>query len=301
MKKLLVCLFTVVLCLCCFSSCNDSYEDGVFFSDDMLSRAKLVGIPRPDALDKSVLKNGEALYLNLTTAEYGQYVTELVSYLLSNEGIYYLGYSVGGYLLAEIVPYDKIAPITDSYNAADDVHEIFFSLTDELDNNGFLHEPVKILIKRSSGKLEHNDFAYNTEIRILSGTFVNAEWDLCGAEHTYDEGTEYKIPGSESVITKYACVHCGSTRMSDFIGDMKYYNITIEDNDVDHYIIDRDKEAISGVIVSLKAHKLIDAELKFIANGTEIIPRETEDGYLRYEFIMPCADVLINVEVVGGQ
>ena len=79
---------------------------------------------------------------------------------------------------------------------------------------------------------------------------------------------------------------------------MKSYKVTIEDTAADHYILDRRDSVISGVIVGFRTQKLIDADLKFTANGTEILPREGEDGTWIYEFIMPCENVVIITEIV---
>ena len=300
MKKALIVL-TLFLCLLVLVSCDDSYKSGEFFSDEFLSENGLMGIPVPPKIEDSVIKNENCLYLNLTKAEHEQYVSELISFLRNREDIYYLGYSVGGYLLGEMIPYDKIAPITDSYNASDGVEEIFFSLNSELGNNNFLKDPIKILIKRESGKLKYNDFTYNTEICILSGTLINAEWDLCGAEHTYDEGIEYKIPGGDDTVTEYTCINCGSTRFSKFIGDMKTYNVTIEDTDADGWILDRHRQCISGVVRSTTVEKPVGKAIRLTVNGTEILPRETEDGKLSYDFIMPCCDIVIVAEFVEAE
>ena len=299
MKKItlvFVLALCLILCLCCLVSC-DSYKSNEFFSDEFLSEKGLKGIPVPPKIDNSVLENENSLYLNLTKAEYTGYVEELVQYLCAAEDIRYLGYSVGGYLLAEMFPYDKIAPITDAYDASSEEHEIFFSLDGELGKDDFLKSPIKILIKRESGKLKYNDFAYNTKISILSGSFVRAEWDLCGAEHTYD-GIEYKIPGGDDTVTEYTCVNCGSTKLSKFIGDLKTYNVIITDTDADGWILDRNKQCISGVLKRVTVEKPVGKVIKFVVNGTEILPRETEDGKLSYDFIMPCCDVVIDTEFV---
>ena len=297
MKKILIVL-ALLLCLCTLVSCEDSYKSGEFYTDEFLSQNGLTGIPVPPKIENSVIKNESYLYLNLTKEEYGQYVREIVSYLRQKEDIHYLGYSVGGYLLAEIVPYDKIAPFTDSYDVSLDEHEMFFSLEDELGSDDQLKDPIKILISRESGNLKYNNFAYNTEICILTGTFINAKWDLCGAEHTYDDGVEYKIPGGDDTLTEYTCINCGSTKFSKFIGDMKTYSVTIVDTDADGWILDRNKNCISGVIRTTTVEKHIDKAIKITVNGTEILPRETEDGKLSYDFIMPCSDVVIIAEFV---
>ena len=244
MKKLLALVLTAFLCLWCLASCQGSYSANEFFSEDLLSEYKLADMPVPPHMDNSVMRADKFLYLNLTKSEYEQYVNDLLEYLRTKEDIYYLGYSIGQWLLAEMMPYHEIAPITDSYNTSDDSHDIFFSIENSLGNNDFLGTPIKIRIVRSSGKLNFNDYEYNTLICIYDGYSAAASWNLCGAEHTYDEGVEYKIAGSDGTITEYTCVICGSTKISDFIGDMKFYKITIED--IDNCLIDHPTEGISG-------------------------------------------------------
>ena len=302
MRKLLALILISALCVCCLVSCGISYTKNEFFSDEFLTQNKLTDMPLPPRLEDSVYGSnsllGSILYLNLTSEEYEQYVEDLLNYLRAKEDIYYLGYSVGSGLLAEMLPYNEIAPITDSYDIKDDEHRFFFSTVDGLGNQNMLDTPVEIGIIREMGKLKFDDYEYNTQIILCDGYLASAMWNLCGAEHTYDEGIEYKIAGSDGMITEYTCVHCGSTKASDFIGDMRSYKITIEDTEADHYIIDRCDSAISGVIVGFKTQKIIDADLKFTVNGTEIYPRETDDDKWIYEFIMPCADVTVVTEVV---
>jgi hypothetical protein len=48
----------------------------------------------------------------------------------------------------------------------------------------------------------------------------------------------------------------------------------------------------------MMAEKIDGTELKFIVNGTEIPPRDSEDReWWIYEFIMPCEDVVIFIEL----
>lgn len=300
MKKLLALMLTVVLCLCCLASCGVSYERNEFFSDELLSESKLTDMPVPPHVDNSVIQYGNILYLNLTQDEYEQYVGDLLEYLRERNDIYYLGYSVG-FHYNNLFRADVIAPIKDDYDISLDKHDFFFSTEDRLTGRSgdLLASPVNVSIIYEYGQLTHNGFEYNTRIFIYNGIQAHADYDVCGAEHTYDEGIEYKIAGSERTITEYTCVHCGSTKSSDFIGDMKYYKVTIEDTDADHYIIDRCDSAISGVIVGFKTQRIIDADLKFVVNGTEIYPRETDDGKWIYEFVMPCEDIVITTEIVG--
>ena len=299
MKKFLPLLLSVVLCLLALASCESSYTENAFFSEDLLSESKLTDMPIPAGIENSVNQYGNTLYLNLTDDEYEQYVSRLLEYLKAKKDIYYLGYSVGSGLWAEMIPYDRVAPITNSYSAKNNKHKIFFSTDDKLSNSDFLSEPVKITIIREEGKLSFNDFEYNTRIYLYNGYAAKSQWDRCGAEHTYDDGIEYKIPGSEQTIIEYTCIFCGYDHFSRFIGDMNTYSITIEDTDADHYLVHRQYSYISGLVVEMMAEKIDGAELKYIVNGTEIIPRDSDDGkWWIYEFIMPCSDVVIYTELV---
>ena len=296
MKKLFFILFVTLIFL--LSACNNSYQDNQFFSVDFLNQNKLTNMPEPPGVDNSIIQYGTSLHLNLSNEEYLKYVEDLLAYFHLKDDIYYLGYSVGSALMAEMFPYNEIAPLTETYKTSLDNHDFFFSKNDELDDKNFLIEPVEIEIRRDFEKLKYNNYEYNTQICISEGSAATAQWNICGAEHIYGEGVEYKIPGSTNTIFEYLCIHCGNSKLLDFIGDMKSYNIIIEDTNADHYIINRRDSAISGVIIGIKTQKLIDADIKFIINGTEIKPHETEDDKWSYDFIMPCCDIVITTEIV---
>lgn len=299
MKKF-VFIFLCLISLFGLTACNASYEENKFFSEEVLSQAKLNDIPVPANIENSVIQYGNKLYLKLTDDEYVQYIASVLNYLKTKEDIYYLGYSVGSGLVGEMFPYNEIAPLTENYKETLDNHHFYFSKEDKLDDDNFLSEPVEIDIKRVNAELTYKKFQYNTQIIINEGHLAQAQWNICGATHTYNEGKEYKVPGSNNTVTEYTCIHCGSTEMSDFIGDMKMYNIIIEDTNADQYIIKKSDSVPSGVIVSIVTQKLIDADIKFIVNGTEIKPNETEDDKWSYDFIMPCCDVVITTELITG-
>lgn len=258
-------------------------------------------MPVPPNTDNSVIKNGNVLYLRLDRAEYEQYVSDLVKYLRERNDIYYLGYAVD-FHYNNLFRASVIAPIKDGYDVSLDKHELIFSIEDRLNGRteDLLASPVEISIIYEYGQLRYKGFEYNTRICIYSGIQANAEYDVCAAEHTYDEGIEYKIAGSDETITEYTCVHCGSTELSDFIGDMKIYSITIEDTDAARYILDRPEEGVSGTIYRITVHKPLNSRLKFVVNGTEISPRETNYDKLIYEFVMPCEDIVITTEYVSS-
>ena len=299
MKKF-VFIFLCLISLFGLTACNASYEEKKFFSEEVLSQAKLNDIPVPANIENSVIQYGNKLYLKLTDDEYVQYIASVLNYLKTKEDIYYLGYSVGSGLVSEMFPYNEIAPLTENYKETLDNHHFFFSKENGIDDKNFLSAPVEIDIKRVNAELTYKKFQYNTQIIINEGHLAQAQWNICGATHTYNEGKEYKVPGSNNTVTEYTCIHCGSTEMSDFIGDMKMYNIIIEDTNADQYIIKKSDSVPSGVIVSIVTQKLIDADIKFIVNGTEIKPNETEDDKWSYDFIMPCCDVVITTELITG-
>ena len=299
MKKITF-IFLFLVGLVCLTACNASYEENKFFSEEVLSQAKLNDVPVPANIENSVIQYGNKLYLKLTDDEYVQYIASVLNYLKTKEDIYYLGYSVGSGLWGEIVPYNEIAPLTETYQATLDNHDFFFSKDNAVDDDNFLSQPVEIDIRRVNAELTYKKFQYNTQIIINEGSSARTQWNICGATHTYDNGIEYKIPGSNNTITEYTCIHCGSTQMSDFIGDMKLYNIIIEDTNADHYIIKKSDSVPSGVVVRIITQKLIDADIKFMVNGTEIKPNETEDDKWSYDFIMPCCDVVITTELITG-
>ena len=302
MKKILALCISLFLCICCCSSCRPSYSKGEFFSDEFLSTVGLADMPIPPNLDKSMIQQGKALYLGLTNSEYEEYVTSLLEYLRSKEDIFHLGFSVGRYLDGEIFPYNVIAPLTDDYNCSEINHSLFFSVADGFRGRGGnrLTSPVHISIRYEYGELTYEGYEYNTVIAISDGLSAEAEWNICGAEHTYDDGKEYIIPGSRKTVVEYKCIFCEQKKLSDFIGDSKTYNITIEDTYASRYLRNVPDNSISGVIVSIRANKPSDADLKFIVNGTEIEAYEPYNGILFYEFIMPCSDVVITTEIISN-
>jgi len=302
MKKILCFAIVIALFSLCFTACRSSYEENVFFSEEMLTENKLENMPVPPHLDDSVMENGNVLYLRLDKNEYEKYVSELLSYLRDRKDIYYLGYSVD-FHYNNLFRADVIAPIKDDYDVSLKKHDFFFSLEDRLTGRteDLLASPVNVGIIYEYGQLEYKGFEYNTRIFIYNGIRANADYDTCAAEHTYDDGIEYQIPGRDDTVFEYTCLYCGSTDLSDFIGDMKIYTVTIEDTDADHYIIDRPTEIVSGVLYKMNVHKLDDAYVKIIINGTEIEPYAVSfDGrYLMYGFIMPCSDIVISTELVN--
>ena len=300
MKRMVLCVLIILICIGCLVSCN-SITKNEFFSNELLERNFLLDMPLPPGMDNSRLQFGTVLYFNISNTEYERYVEELLEYLREKESVYYLGYSVGQYLLAEMMPYDVIAPITEEYVTSAEKHDIFFSLEEGFtgQNEKFLVSPVQISVHREEGTLGKEKFEYNTWMAIYDDFRANAEWNPCGAKHTFDNGVEYKIAGSTKTIVEYACVLCGATEWSDYVGDLNTYDITIVDTDYDYYLYTRPNEGISGTLVTINAMKIEDKNFRVTANGTELLPIDTEyDDMVRYQFIMPSKDVTIMTEII---
>ena len=301
MKKLLVCLLATMLCLCNLTSCEaykEAYKENVFFSNSLLKRANLEDMPVPPGADSDAVRDGNTLYLNLTEQEYKQYVFRMLEYLQAKKDIYYLGYSYGDFYSQWLLN-TPIYPLTTPYvYGGGNDHSFFFSNENNLAYADHLINPIEIEIERKTGQLSFKNYEYNTLIRVKTVAFATASWSQCGAGHTYDEGVEYPIAGSDKTVPVYSCIHCSAVNYPDFTNDMEDYPITIKDTDAKQYLTENLGGAPSGAIISVGARKPTDSDLKFIANGTEILPREGEDGLWIYEFIMPCEDVVITTEIV---
>ena len=303
MKRLLSAILLLVIILCGFTACNNTTKNE-FFSEETLAQAHLSDIPIPPGIDNSVLQLEKVLYLRITIGEYEKYVSDVLTYLREREDIFYLGYSVGEGLKAEMFPYNIIAPIKDDYDIKADEHKFIFSPQSSLseNDNRSLINPVKITIKREGGIFKkYDNFIYNTAISIRTGSTTAAEWDPCEAEHTYDEGIEYIIPGDTNTITIQTCTLCGSTHYSDFIGDSTFYNVHYDFTTGCPYIINRYERHVSGILFEVQVRKPTDGDILFKVNNIEISPLREENSILIYPFIMPCNDITITVEVIRNQ
>ncbi len=306
MKKIFICLVVFIFLLTAIScAAPRNYEEDVFFSDKLLEQHCLSGLPVPDVRN-SRLSGGE-LYLNISSDEYFSYVRDTVAYLKSRDDIFYLSFVYHTALIAEIVPYDVCAPIDDGYSYHEDHHTFVFSMNDKLDNSGSIErviiDPLRITIERcqSEKKLPRTDFSYNTVIKLSSDTVKRAQFSQCEVEHTYGDGVPYVIPGGNRAVLVSHCIHCGYESMSDFISDSKFYDINVVSGihliksptvSVAH------ASCISGLKVEYVLRAVTDCELVMRVNGERIYPHSSDDSGVYFGFIMPCADVTVQIEAV---
>ena len=307
MKKWLMYILTICMSMLCLSSCKriPEREKEVFFSEETLTAASLTDMPVPN-LNGAVLEDGETLYCTLTYAEYRNYMKVLLDYLFAREDIYYLSYPVGSGLDL-IFTYDKVVPLKPEYDVTQkNKNEFVFSTSDTLAGNDGqrLIDPVHIGVVRhdTSVQLEHSKDTYNTCIYIIMDEmFAGARYDPCELEHTYDEGEVYLVPGSEETCTISHCVHCGSKKITPFIGDMNgAYKVNVAAGSRIYFMNSSiQTEYYPGLLYELYTVAPYE-NIVVTVNGTEIPATVVErNGFERnrYAFIMPNADIEVVVTV----
>lgn len=303
MRKPCVILLLLTLIITCLTACRSEQKNfGSFYSEEFLAEKYLLDIPVPGNLSDSVLTSDKTFYINMTDGEYQKYVLDVLSYLHGREDVYYLGSPVSFALEAEMFPYDIIAPIEEFCEIYTDDYTFVFSREGDLGgcDNMRLVDEIRIEITRSSYTVQDGfqKLEYNTGI-LITGTHSASQWSPCFLEHTYDEGKGYVTPGTEQKVTIYTCVNCGHTERDGFTGDKKMYSITVPETGGWHHLRNVPESVPSGVLVQIYSSKLIDVDLKVTVNGAEILCREAGDQWC-YEFIMPCEDVVITSEIIGG-
>lgn len=302
MKKVLLLILAVTLSLIPLSACT-KHDDvkGAFFSESYLSQMSLDSLPVPK-LDGAMLRDGEILYLNLTSAEYTSYAKEIADYLLESDGIYDPCYKVSQNNLM-LIPLDYIcSPIDASYKPDDENISIFFSTSADLDTEtGKMIAPMRINLIRETAKIGGKE--YNCKMTIDPDVVLNVIIDQCYFGHTYgDDYEEIIVPATNapSTIKKYTCIYCNSETYTDFIGDYNLYPITVSKGA--DYITKRiSDEGVSGAYYEIITSKYMDADITVTVNGIKIPKSEGDDGETWYfAFIMPCESVDIKVTLNDG-
>ena len=88
MKKLVALCLTVVLCLCCLTSCGSAHKENKWFSEKKLTECLVGDLPK---IEKDYVNhNDEDIYVSFTNKEREAYVAEVFEYLKS-QNFKYLG------------------------------------------------------------------------------------------------------------------------------------------------------------------------------------------------------------------
>ena len=166
MKKYLAILILIPIFLLvgCDLLTEDEVESG-FFDNDYLAECKLLGLPVPDTED--IKHDDNTVYCNLTSDKFESYVSEVVSFLISKDDIYFKGYhyetgNPGGIFF---LPEYRFAPLTIDANYST---WFAFSLTEQLnDDDEFNYSywnGITVKIEQKEGKI--GSYSYNTVIVI---------------------------------------------------------------------------------------------------------------------------------------
>lgn len=299
MKKLLLWSLALLMALSLLG-CMPNYPADTFFSDELLAESGLADLPVPK-IENSRL-DGKSLCLNLTEAEYEAYVAELVAYLRGREDVHHLSFYVSRYLMGEIAPVDVCAPLPEDYDCSANLHEFVFSYTAELSENQMMHDPVRITVIRDVRELFRGNFTYNTEILLQPSALAAAEVDPCAAQHSYDEGTAYPVPGLDRSITVYQCIHCGRTQQSEYLDSRKSYAVTVEKGR--NYILSNnwnvtvawDIDSLhAGGRLEITVRRATEGSTAMLVNGESIPVLREDENTQTFGLIMPESDVTIEI------
>lgn len=282
--------------------CVPNYPADTFYGAELLAECNLSDLPVPE-LENSRL-HGDRLCLNLTQEEYEAYVAELVAYLRGREDVYNLCYRYSSTLMFGAFRLDYCAPLPDDYDHTDDRHEFVFTYTAEL-NDERMTDPVRITIIRGNWGLFRSNFTYNTAVILDLDSIIPAEVDPCAGEHTYDEGEVYPVPGLDRSVTIYRCIHCGGKTQSDYpVDSRKSYAVTVTEGR--NHIWGNNWSYLPWDISSMYAGQTIEittfipeeGTMQLLVNGENIPALRMQDDKVTFGFIMPEADVEIQLWIV---
>ena len=304
MKKLLIFSLILILALPLFG-CVPEWPKDTFYRADILAECDLSDLPMPK-LENSRL-GGEYLYCNLTQEEYETYVAELLAYLRGREDIHHLSYQHSRHLIAEMWPIDVCVPLPEDYDHTGDQNRFAFTYTEALGDDNRITDPIRISVIRQTDTLFRQDFTYNTIIQLQPTSSIPAELDYCAGEHTYDEGIAYPVPGLDRSITIRKCIHCGDKTQSEYIGseNRKLYAVTVTEGRA-HILRNNWNQVESWNIDSLYAGQILEittpipenGTMQMLVNGENIPVLYTEGNTQTFGFIMPEADVEIQIRII---
>lgn len=300
MKKILISALSLVallsVCACLLCACEGQNDlRGEFFAEEYLDGMGVRTLPSP-SLDSSVLRDGKTLYLNLSDEEYVAYYAKLIKYLRARTDIYNLS-RIEHSTYVMIIPTGYIcSPIGDGFVPSCESVNLMFSLTEELGENGELESPICISLTRKSGTHTYSGFSYNCYMTVSHSNVGSVVLDRCYYDHTYEEVDEYRVPSGSGMqfIKYYTCIYCGASNFSEFIGDMKYYKVSV-DRGSEYIVRALPEEYISGIRMDVCVSKLHN-DLVLLVNGMHIDGHASDtDSLWHYTFVMPCNDITISI------
>ena len=267
MKKLLALCLTVVLCLCCLTSCSSAHKENKWFSEEKLTKCLVGDLP---TIEKDYVNhNDEDLYVSFTDSEFESYAKSVYDYLLSQE-YQYLGTrgEQKGTLAGTFTTY-YFEPATEFSEFYVYGSYKFVYSDGTLDEDGDLIFCIVSIYDYETKTLEYGtkNFAYNTIITL-----------------------DYK---SEAPMG-------GFYVLNDHTGSV--FSINYESDRTAEFLMDgfAPTKAKPGDTVVLRTHPIMDADLAFYANGVKLTQTHADSDFWEYIFTMPNEDVLITHEITDG-
>ena len=187
MKKIIAIVLLFAMCLTFMTSCDilagafliwagtqesSMTAENEFFDSEYLASCLLSDMPVPNV--EGSFRTETKLHLNMTDEEFDAYAKQVFDYLWAKEDAYFKGYEVDSGLAGGIffAPEDRYAPLLEDYDLESDAHRFIFSTTEFLNEgdeyNIHYWNYVVIRITRVDGRLEKEDFSYNTTIQITN-------------------------------------------------------------------------------------------------------------------------------------
>jgi hypothetical protein len=288
-----------------------NYLRDSFFSEEWLTNCHIEDMPVPKLENSRLVSplygSGDWLYYgNLTREEFDAYVLTLVDYLKTRQDIFFPSYYYDHRLELGIAPVDIFTAFGETYDASKDFHRFAFSANNTLDR-GNITDPFVIEVTWEEATLDVLDFSYNTTVKICDWYSDRIGYDPCAAAHHFDEGRAYPVPGLDRQVTVRSCIHCGHQAFSEYIGseNRELYAVTVTEGRA-HILRNNWNQVQSWDIDSLYAGQILEiatpipenGTMQMLVNGESIPVLYTEGNTQTFGFIMPEADVEIQIRII---
>lgn len=309
MKKLLVCLLVLGLCLVGFKDCfsPDPWEEDktrdTFFGEAYLAERGIADFPVPK-IENSYFDDEKAvLYLNLTREEYDAYVRTVVDYLRQKEEFKTKGYhcsnGVFGLLLIPLTIY-QLAPLDDEYIPYEKDAVLFGFSTEETEKGvkqADIKKPRFVSLEWKPTTPKNSAFSYTVEMKFPD--YPHAEYLICYNGHQYDKEIVYPVAGKGLFVSLRTCTNCGYKLWSNYYGNGDINARTVAVREGQEFLVTEPyRTEYTGDVVEIQTIIPESGDFKVTANGTEIPKVKVDDGSWTYAFIMPYENVDVIIEAV---
>ena len=317
MRRILTLILLILCTSALLSSCflfrdPTPWEEGkqkdTPFSDELITGMGLDEMPMPSIENSYLSSDGSVLYCNMTREEYLAYVQSVVDFLRASEELYNpghrFGYTYRGVFLL-LYRIDEFAPLTDAYDVDADSHRFIYAVDSEVEYGYEYGELVSerfISVDWCPTTPKNSEFSYTVKIKL--DLYGGHTYHFCYYEHDVVSRATYPVPGSDKQITLFDCRRCGWNDRTEYL-DWGYredhnYEITVVEGQ--QFVVgSTGDKCFANLTYELRTIPIYDADLRVLANGTEIPRTDANEEYWSYRFIMPGYDVEITIEIVGDE